>query len=105
MSGLGSSSNVRFRTFCFWLLSYLWAGWAGSGRLGRSCPRRPQARREADLRGKLFLGLRLFVRGSVRMEASDLARTVEQGDGAVEIFEHADGALGEVMPVPVGRNL
>ena len=33
MSGLGSFSNVRFRIFCFWLLSYLWAGWAGSGRL------------------------------------------------------------------------
>src|ERR1700677_2519093 len=104
MSGLGSSSNVRFRTFCFWLLSYLWAGWAGLGRLARSCPRHPQARREADLRGRLFLGL-LFVRSSVRMEAGDLARTMEQGDGAVEIFEHPDGALGEVMSVPVGRNL
>ena len=37
MSGLGSSSNVQFGTFCFWLLSYLWAGWAGSGRLARRC--------------------------------------------------------------------
>src|ERR1700689_2197438 len=88
-----------------WLLSYLGAGWAGSGRLARSCPRRPQARREADLRGKLFLCLRLFLRGSVRMEAGDFARAVEQGDGAVPIFEHADGALGEMMPVAVGRDL
>ena len=31
---LGSSSNVRFGTFCFWLLSFLWAGWAGEGPFG-----------------------------------------------------------------------
>src|ERR1700677_1365937 len=71
----------------------------------RSCPRRPQARREADLRSKLFLGLRALVWGPVRMEAGDLARSVEQGDGAVPVFEHPDGALGEMMPVAVGRNL
>src|ERR1700727_1313228 len=105
MSGLGSSSNVRFRTFCFWLLSYLWAGWAGSGRLARRCPRRPPVGREADLRDELFLGLRPLVRGPVRMEAGDLARSVEQGDGAVPVFEHPDGALGEMMPVAVGRDL
>src|ERR1700677_3538927 len=62
-------------------------------------------RREADLRGKLFLGLRPVVWGPVRMEAGDLARSVEQGDGAVPVFEHPDGALGEMMPVAVGRNL
>ena len=39
------------------------------------------------------------------MEAGDLARSVEQGDGAVPVFEHPDGALGEMMPVAVGRNL
>src|SRR5271155_3270606 len=71
----------------------------------RSCPRRPQARREADLRDKLFLGLRLFVQGSVRVEAGDFARSMEQGDRSVPIFEHANGALGEMMPIPVGRNL
>src|SRR5271154_5860970 len=71
----------------------------------RSCPRRPQARREADLRDKLFFGLRLFVQGSVRVEAGDFARSVEQGDGAVPVFEDPDGALGEVMAVPVGRDL
>src|SRR5271155_2715631 len=105
MSGLGSSSNVRFGTFCFWLLSPCGRGGQVRAVWPRSCPRRPQARREADLRGKLFLGLRLFVQGSVRREAGDLARPVEQGDAAVPIFEHANGALGEVMPVPVGRDL
>src|SRR6202012_2064993 len=70
----------------------------------RSCPRRPQARRGANLRGELLLGV-LFVPGPVRVEAGDFARSVEQGDGAVPIFEHPDGASGEVMPVPVGRDL
>jgi hypothetical protein len=37
-------------------------------------PRRPQARREADLRDKLLLGLRVFVQGSVRSKANDFAR-------------------------------
>src|SRR5271163_2193004 len=53
----------------------------------------------------LFLGLLLLVWGPVRMEAGDLARSVEQGDGAVPVFEHPDGALGEMMPVAVRRNL
>jgi hypothetical protein len=39
------------------------------------------------------------------MEAGDLARSVEQGNGAVPVFEHPDGALGEMMSVAVGRNL
>src|SRR3984885_11433505 len=46
-----------------------------------------------------------LVWGPVRMEAGDLARSVEQGDGAVPVFEHPDGALGEMMPVPIGRDL
>src|ERR1700733_2801142 len=46
-----------------------------------------------------------LVWGPVRMEAGDFARSVEQGDCAVPVFEHTDGALGEVMPVPIGRDL
>src|SRR5271170_4793750 len=99
MSVLGSSSNVRFRPSCSCFCPTCGRGGQVRAVWTRSCPRRPQARREADLRGKLFLGLRLFVQGSVRMKASDLARSVEQGDGAVPIFEYADGALGEVMSV------
>src|SRR5271156_3669960 len=96
---LGSSSNVRFRTFCFWLLSYLWAGWAGSGRLARSCPRRPQACREADLRDKLFLGLRPLVWGPVRMEAGDLARGVWDG----EPFPVLSAASAQPSPETLAR--
>src|SRR5271169_2125693 len=105
MSGLGSSSNVRFRTFCFCFCPTCGRGGQVRAVWRRSCPRRPQARREADLRDKLFLGLRLFVQVSVRMEAGDLARSVEQRDGPVPVFEHPDGALGEMMSVAVGRNL
>ena len=39
------------------------------------------------------------------MEAGDLARAMEQCDGAVAIFEHADRRLGEMMPIAAGRNL
>src|SRR6202042_2198146 len=105
MSGLGSSSNVRFRTFCSCFCPTCGRGGQVRTVWSRSCPPRPQARREADLRGKLFLGLRPLVWGPVRMEAGDLARSVKQGDGAVPVFEHPDGALGEMMPVPIGRDL
>src|SRR5277367_539807 len=106
MSGLGSSSNVRFTGLsAFGFCPTCGRGGQVRAVWPRSCPRRPQARREAGSRDKLFLGLRLFVQGPVRMEAGDFARSVEQGDGAVPVFEHADGALGEVMAVPVGRDL
>src|ERR1700690_3295697 len=52
-----------------------------------------------------FFAFAPLVWGPARMEAGDLARSVEQGDGAVPVFEHPDGALGEMMPVAVGRNL
>src|SRR5260221_12086943 len=98
MSGLGSSSNVRFTGLsAFGFCPTCGRGGQVRAVWPRSCPRRPQARREAGSRDKLFLGLRLFVQGPVRMEAGDFERSVEQGEGAFPGFENRDGALGAVL--------
>src|SRR5208282_5594254 len=103
MSGLGSFLNVRFGLAAF-SAAHLWAGWSGSGPIG---PGAVQAvhrrRREMDLRDCFSLGLSGFVEASVLVIARDFARAVEQGDGAVPIFEHPDFAFGEVMPVAALR--
>src|ERR1700712_2147451 len=88
MSGLGSTSNVRF-----FILSFLWSGWASVAR-----PCRPQAPRGADLRGELCLG-RLFFEGSVFVEGGDFARAVEDRQRPVAIFAHPHFHFYEMVAV------
>ena len=87
------------------LLSYLWAGWSGSGRLAPKLSTPSTGSPRSGLTRQTLSWPSIF-RSGFRPLGSGRFRA-DHGTGRWRriVFEDPDGALGEVMPVPIGRDL